>query len=88
MLISKTNLGSGIPSLLRSVPIVPTPRPCDVSSATFSKMACVAMSARGGLQVLGTSNLMLSWYNFDGLAITVNLEQMGKLKSVDDKLNG
>jgi len=31
---------------------------------------------------------MLSWYNFDGLAITVNLEQMGKLKSVDDKLNG
>jgi hypothetical protein len=46
------------------------------------------MSARGGLRALGTLNLMLSWYNFDGLAITANIEQMGKLKSVDDKLNG
>jgi len=55
-----TYWGRGIPSLLRSTPMVPTPHPCNGSSATFSKTACMAISSGEGLQELETLSLLFS----------------------------
>jgi hypothetical protein len=65
--IKDMNRGRGTPSLLRRVAIVPTPRPCEGSLATFSRTACVAMSAAGGFRTLGTLNFWFSLYSVGDL---------------------
>lgn len=54
--IEMTNLGIAIPSLLKKVPMAPTPFLWAGSAATFSRIARVATSFDGGFLTEGTSN--------------------------------
>lgn len=62
-----TNYGNGIPSILKHAVIALTPFSWLMSSATFSRMACIAISFGGGLWELGMLNCLFSLCKHDFL---------------------